>query len=279
MVRTCDLHTHSVFSDGSLTPAQLVQQAEEAGLSAIALTDHNTVAGLPEFLAAGAHSSVETVPGIELSTDWKGKELHLVGLFVRPSHEDAICAYLSDFARRKEASNRALMDALAAHGYPLDYAGIREKAGGYINRAHIAMELVAQGYVPTVKAAFSTLLSEKHGLYQPPERIAATEAVAWFHEMGIVTVLAHPYLSLSPNQLEEFIPAAKARGLDAMETLYSTYDEATSAAAAAMADRFGLCHSGGSDFHGNAKPDIRLGTGKGGLQVPLSLLEQLRSRI
>ena len=269
----CDLHTHSVFSDGSLTPAQLVQQAEEAGLAAIALTDHNTVAGLQEFMAAGVCSQVETVPGIELSTDWNGTELHLVGLFVQPRHEDTIRTYLADFARRKENSNRALVDALAARNYCLDYAAIQEKAGGYINRAHIAMELVAKGYVPTVKAAFSTLLSEKNGLYHPPERIAVTDAIAWFREMGIVTVLAHPYLNLTQAQLEALLPAAKQQGLVAMETLYSTYDEATTAAAAATAERFGLLPSGGSDFHGTAKPHVHLGVP----EVPFSCLEQLKT--
>ena len=277
-MKYCDLHTHSVYSDGTCTPRQLVDEAVEAGLGAIALSDHNNVMGLEEFHAAAKGRDIETVGGVELSTDYGSTELHILGLFIEPRHYDSINSMMLDYKHRKEESNIRLVEALRRGGYDIDYAVIRDRTpGGQVNRALIAAELTEKGYTQSIKDAFSRLLSEKNGYYVPPLRISSFDAIAYLKSLGAVTVFAHPLLSLTAEEVDRFLPEAKRAGLDAMETLYSTYDEEESAAAAALAEKYGLLCSGGSDYHGANKPDIRLGFGRGDLKVPMTLLDKLKN--
>lgn len=271
----CDLHTHSTFSDGTLTPARIVAEARAAGLRAVALTDHNTVAGLPEFLDAARGTDVQAIPGVEISTGYCGKELHIVGLFIEPEEYDALTRFLRVISLRKDASNRALVDALCRAGFQLDYAQIAQEHPGSINRAVIASELLRRGFVGSIREAIQTLLSEEHGYYVPPERISPEEAIRFLRSIGAVPVLAHPFISLSEEEIREFLPQAKLWGLAAMETRYPAYSPETARKAARMAREFGLLESGGSDFHGENKPGIRLGTGSGTLSVPYALAEKL----
>lgn len=278
-MKTCDLHTHSVFSDGSLTPTQLVEEAERMGLSAIALTDHNTVAGLPEFLAAAQGREVEAVPGIEFSSDYHGTDVHVVALFIQPEHYGIIMDLVEDMQRRKDRSNAELVDALCRAGYPMDYAALKAATpNGQINRAHIAGEMTRLGYTTSVKEAFERFLSPKLGYYHPPKRLSPFEIMDFIKSIGATAILAHPYLTLPAEEVPAFLEEAVKHGLDAMETLYVTYDQETVRLAQETAEMFGLKQSGGSDYHGEFKPDIRLGVGKGDLAVPLSLLETLKKR-
>lgn len=275
----CDLHTHSVYSDGTCTPKELIDQAEEIGLAAIALTDHNTVAGLPEFLAAAEGKEVEAVPGIEFSTDYKTGELHILALFVKPEHYAEIETLLEQAKRRKEESNRILVAALAADGIRIDYEKIKAATpNGQVNRALIAAELTAQGYTQSVQHAFQTLLAEKHGYFKPPKRLPALETIAFIKSIGAAAVLAHPWLNLKGEELPVFLEQAVKQGLDGMETHYPLFDREQTLAAMELAQRFGLCQSGGSDYHGGNKPNIRLGTGKGSLRVEKGLLAPLREK-
>ena len=155
----CDLHTHSVFSDGTYTPAELIDAAMAAGLSAIALTDHNTVDGLPDFLAAAAGKPILAIPGAEFSVDYNGKELHLLGLFIPQAHFSTVSNLTEDFIRRKRQSNLDLIAALNDAGYAIDFDTIcAATPNGKINRAHIAAELTEKGYTASIKEAFDTLL-------------------------------------------------------------------------------------------------------------------------
>ncbi len=279
MEQYCDLHTHSIFSDGTDTPQELIALAQAAKLSAVALCDHNTVHGLPDFLTAAQDSGVEAVPGVEFSTDYAGKELHILGLFVEPQHYQTVTQLLADSDRRKEQSNIDLVAALNRAGYGLDYEAIKAKTPeGHLNRAHIAAELLRLGYVDSVQGAFQTLLAPKHGYYQPPQRIGALDAVSFIKSIGAVAVLAHPFLSMDEALLRQFLPEAVARGLDGMEVLYSKYDGATTALAREIAEEFGIIGSGGSDYHGENKPDIAIGRGRGDLRIPYEILEQLKLR-
>lgn len=277
MERICDLHVHSTFSDGTLTPTQLVEEAQRCGLAAVALCDHNTVAGLPEFLTAAEGTPVEAIPGIEFSTDYHGTELHVLGLFLRPESYSPITELLEDFGVQKDRSNAELVEALGRAGYVLDYEEIKTQTpNGQVNRAHIAAALTEQGYTATVKEAFKTLLAPKHGYYRPPERLNVFDAIRFIKALGSVAILAHPFLNLNEQELRRFLPEAKLAGLDGMETLYSSYSEEIAALAASIAGEFGLKHSGGSDFHGSNKPDICLGRGKGNLYIPLKIREELK---
>lgn len=278
-MKFCDLHTHSVYSDGTWTPAQLMDEAERLGLGAIALTDHNTVAGLPDFLKAAEGKSVEAVPGIEFSTDYGDTDVHILGLFIRPEHYDAITDRLAEAQRRKDESNRALAQALTRAGYPVDYDKMKQATPeGQLNRAHFAGELVEKGFAEDLEDAFARLLMPEHGYYQPPKRMTPFDAIDFIKSLGAVAVWAHPYLTMPADRVPVFLEEAVSHGLDAMETVYVTYDEETVRRAWETAARFGLKESGGSDFHGARKPKIRLGRGLGNLKVPGEFLEILKKR-
>ena len=274
----CDLHTHSYYSDGTYSPAELIDAAEKLGLGAVALTDHNTVAGLPEFLAAARGRSIEAVPGTEFSVDYGDTELHILGLYIRPEHFDAVTALLDEAKLCKEQSNIDLVAALCRAGYVLDYGQIKgQNPGGQVNRANIAAALTEKGYTESVQDAFKKLLSPKRGFYNPPKRPDAFETIRFLKSIGAVTILAHPFLNLkNPEDLRTFLKQAVICGLDGMETRYPLFDEEKTALAARIAEEFGLKPSGGSDFHGKTKPDIALGTGKGSLRVPLAYLDELK---
>jgi predicted metal-dependent phosphoesterase TrpH len=280
MAEFCDLHNHSTFSDGTDTPTRLLELAQERGLAAIALTDHNTVAGLPEFLKAAEGKPVQAIAGTEFSTDYKGTELHILGLFLKPEHFAPITELLEDYRLRKEQSNRDLVDKLRAAGYLIDYETIKSSTPeGQVNRALIAAELTRQGYTESIQAAFKQLLKPKHGYYTPPERFSPFETIRFIKSLGAVAVLAHPFLNLNEEELREFLAEAVPCGLDAMETLYSTYDEETTATAKKIADEFGVLHSGGSDYHGGNKPHIQMGIGQGNLAIPNELTAALAKRV
>lgn len=272
----CDLHVHSMYSDGTCTPEEILALAEKAGLSHVALTDHNTAMGLPRFLDAARGGKVIPVPGIELSTAYEGVELHLLGLFLPRDAFEAVHGFVEEMHRLKDENNRSLIAALRRAGYDMDYDALASRVpGGHINRAHIGAELARKGYVADIDEAVKGLLAPGKGFYQPPERLNTLAAIGFLRAQGAVTVLAHPFLQMTEEQLNAFLPLARAAGLQAMETCYSLYDAATRQAARALAAWNGLLESGGSDFHGQNKPAIHLGTGYGSLYVPSALALQL----
>ena len=275
-MKLCDLHTHSIYSDGTCTPAELIDLAKAAGLFAIALTDHNTVSGISAFLEAGKGSGIVAVPGIEVSSDFLGTELHIVGLFKTLDHLAQVEAYVSDYLVRKDKSNVDLCNNLCAAGYVVSYDEIKAATpDGVVNRALIAAALMKKGYVGSIKQAFTTLLSKKGGYYHEPQKLDAYEVIQKLCEFDAIPILAHSFLSMDEDMLRAFLPRAKQAGLVGMETDYVTYDAATTERARAIAAEFDLLPSGGSDFHGTNKPDIRIGIGKGSLAVPMAYYEAL----
>lgn len=278
-MKLCDLHTHSTCSDGTLTPTQLVELALEKNLAAVALTDHNTVAGLPEFLEAARGTELEAVPGIEFSVDYGDIELHILGLFVKPEHYGPITERVEDMLRRKEQSNIDLVKNLEQAGIFLSYEDIKAATTtGQVNRALIAAEMLRKGYVGSIQEAFSKYLKQSHGYYNPPKRPDAFETIRFIRSLGAVAVWAHPFLNLkTESAVRKFLPEACEAGLQGMEVFYPKFDENQTALALQLVKEFGLQPSGGSDFHGENKPDIQLGSGKGSLFLPITLLEGLKS--
>ena len=271
----CDLHTHSHFSDGSHSPAWLISQAKEKNL-AIALTDHNTVSGLPEFLAEAEKQGVRAIPGIEFSTVCQGTELHLVGLFIASEHFAYLESVAADFHRRKAEANREMVRRLNAAAYEIDYGELLAKSKtGNINRAHMANALVEKGYMTTPQEAFEKLLGDDLPIYVSCERLETADAVRILRKIKAVPILAHPMQELTEEGLRSVLPQLIEAGLIGLETHHSSYDDAAIETAAAIAREFGLLPSGGSDFHGKAKPDIALGTGKGNLHIPTAFLDAL----
>lgn len=269
MEKICDLHTHSIFSDGTWTPSELIDGAINAGISALALTDHNTVEGLPHFIDAAAGKDIEAVLGCEFSVDYEEKELHMLGLFIDPKYFPQITDMMNDVMARKEKSNIDLVESLTKAGIILDYDKIKGATpSGKVNRAHIASAMLENGYVGSVKEAFSRYLKPELGFYKEPKRLSVWETIDYIQSIGAVSVLAHPFLQLDEEGLVKFLPKAKEHGLVGMECYYSTNDEKQTADSLRIADAFGLLYSGGSDFHGTRKPDIELGVGKGNLRIP-----------
>lgn len=276
-MKTCDLHCHSTFSDGTFTPGEIISLAEKQGLSAVALTDHNTTKGLSEFLEAGKNSSVETITGCEFSTDWENHELHIVGLFLDEGIWKEVEDYVELLNLAKRNSNEKLIQNLRNAGYEITYEEVAASTdANEFNRAHVAKILVQKGYADTINDAFKNILRAKHGYYVPPKRLNSLATIRFIKFHGGVAVLAHAFLNLNYEELEEFLPAAKEAGLDAMETNYSKFSEEETRLAKELANRFDLKESGGSDFHGTVKPDIQLGSGLGNLKVPFDFLEKLR---
>ena len=273
----CDLHIHSNYSDGTLTPAELIAIAENQKVFAVALCDHNTVNGLSDFQKAARNSNVTAINGIEISTEYNGTELHILGLFLPEDRFEEISDMMSRIKIFKEESNEKLVNNLRADGYLIDYEEIKSKNNGaYINRAHIAAELIEKGYFSDRKDAFDTVLSPDGGYYVPPERFKALETIRYLASIGAVPVWAHPFLDMNAEEIDAFLPIAKAHGLVGMETRYSLYNEETQKTAEMLAEKHGIKQSGGSDFHGSNKPDISLGTGKGNLEVPFEFYKSLK---
>lgn len=274
----CDLHTHSIFSDGTYTPAEIIDSAIDIGLSAVALCDHNTIDGLPDFLRAAEGKDIEAVAGSEFSVDLDGKELHLLGLFIAPEYFSQISEVTSEYHRLKEQSNIELIHALGKSGIILNYEDIKSKTPtGQVNRAIIAAALTEAGYTSSIKHAFDTLLSRSSGYYTAPKKTAVWEMIDIINSIHAVPVLAHPFLNLDEQRLAEFLPLAKARGLRGMECCYSLYDDKKTELSLKLAAELGLAASGGSDFHGTNKPDIKLGVGKGNLKIPYSWYSELKA--
>ena len=272
----CDLHTHSTFSDGTLTPAELVREAKRLNI-VIALCDHNTVSGLPQFMSESENIGVEAVPGIEFSTEYNAKELHIVGLFIAEKNYSVVRDFVSESVKLKELSNIHLVENLKKAGFTVEYDKIKAATpNGQVNRAHIAAELLRKGYVDSINTAFKTVLSKKSGLYIPPKELKTTRVIEFIREIGAVPVFAHPLISLSCKELVNILPELKKSGLLAMETMYSLYSNETTAVAKQIASSFNLCESGGSDFHGATKPDIFLGKGKGNVDVPVEVYYKLK---
>ena len=274
----CDLHTHTYHSDGTDSPRELARRAKEVGLSAIALTDHNTVAGLDEFLRAAAEEGIIGIGGIEFSTDYNDVELHIIGLFIEPEYYGGVTAFVTPMMKRKAEANDELVRRLKEDGYVIDYERAKREAGGQINRAHIATELIRGGYVSTPEEAFSGLLKKNGRYYTVAKRIDAFEVIRYIKSIGGVAILAHPFLELTEEELREFLPKAREAGLDAMEVYYTKFDERATSLARDIADEFGILPSGGSDYHGWRKPGVELGAGYGSLRVDFAIYENLLKR-
>lgn len=267
----CDLHTHTNHSDGSFSPVELAIAAKEKNLI-IALTDHNTVSGVPEFLSECERLGVTAIAGTELSAVYDGREFHLLGLFIPPEKYSEVESLCVEYHSLKEKSNIDLVNTLCALGYEIDYTSIKKRnKNGRVNRAHIAAELIEKGYVASINDAFERLLDEKLGIYVPPKRLELTDAIRFVIEIGAIPVLAHPLKEIDAEGLRRILPILIEAGLVGMETMHSSYSDEKIALSKKIAADFGLLESGGSDFHGSIKPGVLLGVGKGNLDIPESV--------
>jgi predicted metal-dependent phosphoesterase TrpH len=278
MIRV-DLHTHSQASDGTVSPAELVALAAQGGLAAVALTDHDTLAGLPEARQAGQEHGVEVVSGVELSVADGNRGIHILGLFLsdRPGPLAEALTYLRS---RRHDRNRLILEKLAHLGIPVDYEAVTALAQGAVGRPHIAQAMLSMGAVGSFKEAFTRYLGNRGQAYVPKVKLGFAEGVDLLRAEGALVVLAHPYmLGQSGKELMATVSRYRDMGLDGIEVFYTEHSQAQTLEYLALARRLDLVLSGGSDFHGAAKPGVELGRGHGNLRVDLSILEGLKERL
>lgn len=272
----CDLHTHSNYSDGTDTPVEIITKAKALGLYAIALTDHNTVAGLEEFTSEAVRQNIKSVAGIEISCEYKGQELHLLGLFIAPEYYERIESVMQRVRFAKDKSNAELVKRLNGAGYNINYPDIKKRLNSEnINRSHIAEEMLLKGYIGSVNEAMDTVLSREYGFYIPPPRLQLLDMIGFLRECNALPIIAHPLKDIDETELRALLPDAIEAGLAGIETLHSSYTEDKKALAEHIADEYSLAKSGGSDYHGSKKPLVSLGVGKGDISVPSTFYNKL----
>lgn len=279
-MKQIDLHTHSTASDGSLTPRALAEAAARAGLSAVAITDHDTVDGAGEFLAACAEYGVEGIAGVEISAKFR-TEMHILGLFIDYT-DTAFLKELSFLKNARSIRNREMIEKLSDAGFDISESDILAlKPGATLEntgRAHIASVLASRGAVASIQEAFDLYLSKGMPFYVPRKTYPPKESIELIKKAGGLAVLAHPiYITRDRDELTELLGDLKSCGLDGVEVMYSKYDAEYTAMCGNIADRLGLLKTGGSDFHGANKPDIELGHVFGGA-VPYEFYEELLRR-
>ncbi len=279
-MKYCDLHCHTTASDGSDTPAELVKLARDAGLAAIAVTDHDTLEGVKEAIAVGKELGIEVIPGVELSVQFHVGNMHMLGYLI-----DLDCKELQKVLARVQKAradrNPVILKRLQGLGLPVTMAELEAVAhGGQIGRPHIARLLTEKGYVKSVSQAFELYLKKGAPAYAPKSILTPEQAIGAIHRCGGVAVLAHPFsLGLSrPDDLDGVIADLVHKGLDGIECYYSEHSKEFTDTCLAIAKKYGLIVTGGSDYHGKAKPYIKLGRGKGGLRVPYSCVEAIKGR-
>ena len=298
MMKIVDLHVHSNKSDGSLTPSQLVDLAVEKRLSAFALTDHDTTDGIPEALkaaeehnqrlAAGLLSSetdnhpplpLEVIPGIELSTEYRKRDVHILGLYI--DYQAAFFQeWLQHFVDSRIQRNHKLCANLQTAKIDITYEKLQETFPcATITRSHYARYLLDHGYVKSLLEAFDRYLGDHTRYFVPREKVTPEQAVELILQAGGIPILAHPILyRFSDTVLETLVADLKNIGLIGIETIYSTYSPAEEQQIRTLAAKYDLCISGGSDFHGANKPGLEMATGYGRLIVPEEVLTNLKKR-
>jgi 3',5'-nucleoside bisphosphate phosphatase len=273
-----DLHTHTTFSDGSLTPTQLVEEAAAMGLTAVAVTDHDTVDGLPEALAAGERLGVEVVPGVEINLEHDRVTMDMLGYFLAGQPSEELQEELAELRVYRDERNARMVERLAELGLPLDPADLSAAAeNGAVGRPHIGEAMVRRGYVSSISEAFELYLRRGAPAWVDRRRLSLGRALRLLRTSGGLPVLAHPgIIRTDATGLNHIVRDASRAGLAGIECFYPLHDEATVASCLALADRYALVPTGGSDYHGSVKPKARLGVGSGGGPVPDGVLAGLR---
>ena len=280
MCKYIDLHVHSTASDGTYAPAALVDLAIRQQLCAIAITDHDSIDGIKEAQTAALHTDLEVIPGVELSTEYEGCEIHVVGLYIDPEHP-ALKKQLSDFRNLRDNRNVLMAERLAQEGFAITYEALAESFPDCVlTRAHIARYLLNTGQVKSLSEVFDKYIGDGCKCYIDRPKVSPMEAVSLIHQAGGLAFLAHPCLyKLKRKELLLLLDNMQAAGLDGIEAIYSCNQGSDEKDFCQLANERGLLVSGGSDFHGSNKPYIKLGTGKGTLKVTYNLLEQIRQRL
>ncbi len=299
LTKSIDLHVHSNKSDGTYAPSELVDYAMQKGLAAIALTDHDTVDGLDEIIhyaerlrntntfsaeenkPCNGHNSAtvpEVIPGIEFSTEYEGKDVHILGLYIDYKSED-FQKPLQEFVNSRNLRNEKMCKLLQTAGIDITFDKLQaEYPGSVITRAHYGSYLLKYGYIKSMNEAFEKYVGDHCPYFVPREKVTPVQAVQLILKAKGVPILAHPPLyHMSDSRLDKLVALLKDAGLMGIEAVYSTYSSSEERDMRRLAQKYGLLISGGSDFHGENKPKLDLGTGYGKLYVDYSVLEEIKN--
>ena len=272
-----DLHTHTICSDGSMSPEELVRHAKESGLAAVAVSDHDTADGVKEALAAGRKYSIEVIPAIELSAK-SDTETHILGYFIDPDSVKLTeaMAYIREVRVIRLGETCGMLQNL---GIDVTLEEVKAEAkGGILCRAHIAAIMTRKGYSESPKAAFRTWLNVGCPAYSESQALTDTEAIDLIRSAGGDAYLAHLHLTKkSPEELDRFVRHLTENGLTGLEGYYTDYTPEMANEYRTLAEKYGLKISGGTDFHGTFKPHIAIGSGTNGMKIPYSILEQMKN--
>lgn len=265
-----DLHTHSTASDGTLRPAELVREAARAGLTHLALTDHDGIGGLAEARAETARSTVAFLGGVEISAEYQPGTMHILGYGFR-EEDPTLAGKLEDLRKAREERNPKIARKLRERGMDVTVEDAASVAGGkVVGRPHFAKVLLEKGYVQSTQEAFDRYLAKGGPAYEDKVRLSPAESIRSIRDAGGVAVLAHPnQLKVRDDaELEALVKEFATLGLQGIECFYRDHGEADESKLLALAEKYGLVPTGGSDFHGANRPGIRLGVGQGRMRVP-----------
>ncbi len=276
-----DLHLHSTFSDGSLGPEALVELGASAGLTAMALTDHDTTGGVERFLAAAAAKGIRSVSGIELSVDVTGVVVHLLAYGCDPGNA-ALNGALARVREGRHRRNVEILSKLGKLGCPIAWDDVLKLAGeeGLVARPHFAQALVGKGYARSKQDAFDRYLAKGAAAYAERYRLLPGDAIRLIADAGGIASLAHPALcGLTPEDLRALVAKLAAAGLAGIEAYYTGHGDAQVSEYLGYAQAFGLIATGGSDFHGDMTTNMRIGSAYGSLRVPDEIFDGLSERL
>lgn len=276
-----DFHTHSTASDGSDSPSELLNAAVRSGLSAVALTDHDTISGLSEFLHAAQGQNITAVPGVEISSALYNKEIHILGLFIDPVSV-SLNRFLENARKNRTERNLLMLEKLNAIGYRISWKDLLDFAPGEsIGRPHVAEMLVKKGYFATVQDAFDSCLRRGARAYTPRKNSTPHECIRVIHEAGGLAFWAHPVYRARGERafIRRFLKVLVPAGLDGLEAFYPVFTARQTLMLEEMAREFRILRTGGTDYHGNVHPGIQLGIGCGNLNVPDELLALMRQKL
>lgn len=274
-----DLHVHTTASDGTFTPEEVVKLALERQLSVLAITDHDTVSGVEEAIVTAKGHDITIVPGVEISCFYDKTEIHMLGLFIDWRNE-TFAKNLEEMREHRKDRNERMVVRMNEDGIPVTLEKLQfEGKDTVITRAHFARFLEQEGYAKSKDEAFKKYVREGCPYYLPREYIPYETAIDWIHEAEGLAILAHPYLyGFKEHKVRKMLEDLKEAGLDGLEAYHSSMNQGQSNLLREYGKRYNLLISGGSDFHGNNKPYVHLGTGKGNLKITDYVYEKLVNR-
>lgn len=268
-MRFADLHLHTNLSDGTLTPEDLVRQSKEAGLDSIAIVDHDTVSAIEPALREAAKTDLEVIPGVELTAEHEKSEIHILGYFI-DYNDRLLLEELAALRKNREDRIYSMLDKLKVyHGIDIDPKSIfRDVKGGTVGRLHIAKALIENKHASCVYEAFDKYIGDKSAAYVANFKLSPQQAIDLIRKTGGISVLAHPYVIKNDELILDFI----GFGLRGIEVFYPEHSQSMINFYSDLAEKHGLLLTGGSDFHGSAKPEVKLGT----VKLPYSYVEKLK---